>query len=131
MENAVVLSQVLGIIYLALGLGMLIDSKHYHRLHTDFFKNHALVYVGAVLIITVGFFIVRWHNIWTPNWEIIITILGWFLLLKGLLLLLFPTRFLRQFESMFKTERHFFYYGWMVFLIGMVFAYFGFIHPML
>ena len=30
------------------------------------------------------------HNVWVPDWRVIVTVLGWLLVLRGIMLLVFP-----------------------------------------
>ena len=42
------------------------------------------------MALLAGFLIVNFHNVWVWDWTVIITVLGWLALLKGILLLLLP-----------------------------------------
>lgn len=48
------------------------------------FLNGALLFVGGISIVRV-------HNFWLRSWPLLITLVGWFTLLLGLLRLFFPT----------------------------------------
>jgi hypothetical protein len=55
--------------------------------------------LGAMIAFIVGLLLVVGHPVWVWDWPIIITLLGWLILLKGIFLLLFPkqtTKFLTQ-----------------------------------
>ena len=43
-----------------------------------------VVYLSGVLMFVAGLAIVRSHNIWVPNWTVLITLTGWFFLALGL-----------------------------------------------
>jgi uncharacterized membrane protein HdeD (DUF308 family) len=48
------------------------------------------VYLNGMLLFVAGLAIVRAHNLWTRHWPVLITVLGWFLLLLGLLRMAAP-----------------------------------------
>jgi hypothetical protein len=48
------------------------------------------VYLNGTLLFVAGLAIVRSHNLWTRQWPVLITLLGWFLLVLGLLRMAAP-----------------------------------------
>ena len=42
------------------------------------------------MTVILGLLIVISHNIWVQDWRIIITMLGWFVLISGLVRLIYP-----------------------------------------
>ena len=58
-----------------------------------------LVYLSGVLIFIAGLTIVRKHNIWVWNWHALVTLIGWFGILFGLLRMFFPQMYMSQFKN--------------------------------
>jgi hypothetical protein len=56
------------------------------RMLTSFIgPSHApLVYLNGTLLFVAGLSIVRVHNVWTRGWPVLVTVVGWFVLLLGL-----------------------------------------------
>ncbi len=48
------------------------------------FLNGTLLFVGGISIVRV-------HNFWVRNWTVLLTLIGWLMLLLGLLRIFFPT----------------------------------------
>lgn len=90
MDNALFIAKLLGPIYLILGFGMLLNRQHMAGLYSEIAESPALMYLGAVLALVVGSLIVRFHNDWTLRWTLLITLLGWLAVLKGVLRVLAP-----------------------------------------
>jgi uncharacterized membrane protein HdeD (DUF308 family) len=44
-----------------------------------------VVYLSGVIMFFAGLTIVRVHNVWARNWAVLVTLVGWFLLLLGLI----------------------------------------------
>jgi uncharacterized protein YjeT (DUF2065 family) len=82
--------QVLGIVYLAVGIGMLINPDFYKKLMSEFSENPPSMYLSGLAAMVIGYLLVTYHNIWPSDWPVIITIFGWVALIKGLFLLLLP-----------------------------------------
>ena len=55
-------------------------------------RDPALVLLSGVLSFVAGLAIVRVHNIWTLDWPVLVTILGWLAIITGLVRILFPER---------------------------------------
>lgn len=55
-------------------------------------KDHKFAILTAFIAIIVGLLNILYHNIWEPDWRIIITLIGWTALVGGLLLFTFPGR---------------------------------------
>lgn len=50
-----------------------------------------LTYLNGVLLFVAGLAIVRAHNVWTPRWSLLVTLLGWGALLAGVARMFAPT----------------------------------------
>jgi uncharacterized membrane protein len=61
----------------------------------DFPKNPSLVFVTGLLTFVAGLATVIFHNIWVADWRVIITIFGWIMLIKGILLVLLPSAMIK------------------------------------
>jgi hypothetical protein len=83
--NTMFLAQLLGVFTLILGVSMLLKQKMLMHIYEDFFKDRALVYFAGMIEVAAGALLVLKHNIWAGNVAKVVTILGWFLLLEGLL----------------------------------------------
>ncbi len=84
------LFQLFGIVYLAVGIGMLINPDFYKKMIKDFTENPPGIYLGGLVALAIGFLLVTFHNNWVKDWSVIITIIGWVALVKGLFLVILP-----------------------------------------
>ena len=55
-------------------------------------KDQKFLIITAFIAIIIGLLTILVHNIWVPNWKLIITLLGWISLLLGLSLFSFPKK---------------------------------------
>lgn len=90
METTYFLAKLFGVLFFFVGLGMLFNLKYYKKVMDDFLKDGPLMYFAGLVIAVVGFVMVMYHNIWSGGWPIVVTVLAWASMIKGLLFLLFP-----------------------------------------
>jgi len=83
------LAEVWGISIVAISLALLIKEKHLKHLFVKI-ENEDNLFLWGFITLLIGIAMVLAHNIWVQNWQVIITILGWLSLLKGLTLLFLP-----------------------------------------
>ena len=57
------------------------------------------VYLNGALLFVAGLSIVRDHNRWTAGWPVLVTLIGWFLMLGGLLRMFAPVFAQRQVQN--------------------------------
>lgn len=55
-------------------------------------KDQKFVILVSFIAIIIGLLNILFHNVWEPDWRILITLLGWLALILGLLLFALPTR---------------------------------------
>lgn len=91
--------QMMGIAYVAIGFGALVDSTYLTKLVADLKKNYLALFVGGMTAFVVGFIIVVFHNVWKATPSLVITIFGWIALIKGLLILVSPSISINLFEK--------------------------------
>lgn len=64
----------------------------------DDLRDEKFLIMTAFIAIIVGLLNILFHNIWELNYKLIITLIGWSALLKGLSLFIFPKRTINQLE---------------------------------
>lgn len=123
MELSIFVARVIAILYLCVGVGMLVNKNYYKKFYHDFFNEMAAVYIGGFMAVLAGFALVSYHNLWMANWTILVTLIGWLALIKGIFILLLP----ESFKTLGKSVTHFDIFAPIVIILGLVFGYFGFL----
>jgi hypothetical protein len=93
MEISVLIAKIIAIIYIALGVGLLVNKKHYQVALKKMLANTSYLFLGGFFATIMGFLIIENHNYWVRNWTVLITITGWAALIKGVFLIAFPKYF--------------------------------------
>jgi len=121
------LAKVFGVMYVVVGLGMLVNRAYYRQLVGKFASNNMLAFYGGAAALVTGMFMILFHNTWTGGWEVIITLVGWLALIKGVLLLLAPKAMLGLTSMFTKNDNIFVLWSVCALILGLVLCYFGFV----
>ena len=92
MELSIFLARVLGLYLVIVPLAVLVNRKHLPRLGEEFSTNLGLNILASVFALVLGLLLVVSHNVWSRDWRILITVLGWLTLAKGVVRLFFLER---------------------------------------
>jgi hypothetical protein len=91
METSIYLAKLMGPIYLVIAIGMLLNRDHYRAVANEVAASPALFYLAGVLALVIGGLIVLLNNVWS-GWPVVITILGWTAIAKGVVRTVLPAR---------------------------------------
>ena len=125
MEYSIFIAKIIAVIYLSFGIGLLFSGNYYQKVFIKLLNDATYLIFGGIMAIIIGFLIIKNHNIWTKNWTVLITIIGWAALIKGVLLLAFPS-FTKFFRPLFNNGNLTKISAPLVIIFGLIFAYFGF-----
>lgn len=92
METSLFLGKVIGWILVISALAAFSQRKNIGRMLQDFSNNIGLTYFSGMMALIIGLLIVTSHNIWTSDWRVLITLVGWLSILKGVIRMFAPER---------------------------------------
>ncbi len=90
MQTSLYLAKLIGPTLVVIGIGMLVNRGGYRDMAREFLASRALIFLAGLFAFVPGLAVVLAHNVWTADWRIIITILGWLALIGGAFRILFP-----------------------------------------
>ncbi|MBU0760042.1 MAG: hypothetical protein KKA34_06810 [Candidatus Omnitrophica bacterium] len=90
MDSSILLARLIGPYIIVIGTSLILNKKIFRQIMEDFPKNPSLVFIAGLLTFVAGLASVLFHNVWVGDWRLIITIFGWLVLVKGVLLVLLP-----------------------------------------
>ncbi len=108
MELTLFLTQVIGVYLVLIGLICIVKRKMMMQAMGDVITNKSLLYVIAIIELIAGISLVISHNIWVWNYAVIVTIVGWLMLVEALAYLALPYSWMKKIFRMFNTK------GWYV-----------------
>ncbi len=123
MELSILVARTLSLVYISAGIAALSGKINFSRIVEDFENSQGLTFISGFMTLILGMLLVHYHNIWVCGWTMLITIIGWIALFKGIMLIAFP-RFISPFKSWYKNSR---IWGVMMIALGLLLGYFGFI----
>jgi hypothetical protein len=119
MQSSIIIAHILGIIFVVLGVSLFTNKKAVTALLEESTKNGALMWTFGFLSLTMGAIVITFMESWNSNVEILITILGWLMLLKGIALLILPSAVTSIYKN-FKSGGVLTFGGFVVLIIGLV-----------
>ena len=128
MELSKLIARMASVLYLSASFGAFFSAGYYRKIAGDLFNNSALVYVTGFITVIIGLLIVTYHNRWAKSWVVLITILGWLAMVKGVLLIAFP-QFVHTLSERMLADSGANIFLYAAFCLGVLFAYFGFLSP--
>jgi hypothetical protein len=84
------LAKLIGPLAFAIGVALLLNHAAFRAMAEQFLASTPLMFLSGLLTMAAGLAIVLTHNIWTPDWRAVITILGWLMTLGGAYRLIAP-----------------------------------------
>jgi hypothetical protein len=119
MNISIVLAQILGITFTVLGLSMIFNKKWTALAIEEITKNQGIIWLAGFVTLMLGATIVVLNNIWTSGSALLVTILGWLTLIKGVTILLFPNFTFSYYQKMNK-DNIFVWGGVIVIILGLI-----------
>jgi hypothetical protein len=126
MQTSLFLAKLIGPVMLVIGLAVFANQRGFRDMAEEFMASRALMFLSGLLIMPVGLAIVLTHNVWTANWRVLITLLGWLGVIGGALRLFGPLFVVKAGHAALK-QPHFATVAaaiWVV--LGLLFSFFGF-----
>jgi hypothetical protein len=121
-------ARVLGPFMVIVGLTAILRSSHMRSLVSEFAASALWAWVAGAFVLLGGLIVVSLHQYWHGLAAIIVSVIGWLFVLRGVLLLAFPDTFVSLANNMMDAT------GWwmaacIVFvLIGLYLGYVGWVH---
>ncbi len=120
------LARLMGPVFLAIGVGMLLNAQIYRVMGEQFLQSHALIYLSGLLALPVGIAIVLSHNVWEANWRVLITVFGWLAVIGGAVRIIVPQFVQHVGGAVMHLAALPFIGGVVVLVLGGVLAWFGY-----
>ena len=93
MDSTMIILKIVAIYYVFSGLMMIFKRQTLALVLKDFFNHPSVPWITGVFMIFLGGLLVLTHNIWIGDWKtILVTIISWSILLKGLIYMIWPTK---------------------------------------
>ncbi|MCK9272860.1 hypothetical protein M0P65_04915 [Candidatus Gracilibacteria bacterium] len=126
MEASIFLARLLGPLFMVIALSIVLNGNTFDHMVKEFPKNSYVLYLSGLMAYVMGALIVLNYNSWELNGFIIITIMGYLALIKGMMILLFPEWMIKLSKQMKFSGGLLMFAGIIYFFLGAYLAYLGF-----
>ncbi|MBT8245859.1 MAG: hypothetical protein HKP48_07200 [Winogradskyella sp.] len=89
METSIIFAKFWGWYLIIFFLILSLNPKRIKQIFDDL-KDEKFLILSSLIAIIVGLINIIFHNIWEPDYRLLITLIGWFSLIIGLALFIFP-----------------------------------------
>ena len=89
------LAKAYGVYILVTGLAGLFASDRWKLVMEDYTRSPGLTYLTAAIVFGLGLVLVTLHNLWTDPLAIIVSLIGWIVLIEGVALMALPEALLK------------------------------------
>lgn len=125
MNTSIILAQILGIYLLIMSIAMLVNKRYYQEAAIAMLQNSGVLFLTAIVTLVLGVLLVVFHNVWVSDWRVIITILAWLGLIKGIVRMFFPKQIVKW-SNAIQNDRVYFISLGICLVLGVYLAYKGF-----
>jgi len=129
MERSHFLAKLIGPVFIVGGLGMLFNAAAFRVMFERSLHDHMLIYLTGVLSLPTGLAIVVLHNEWKWHWPVMITVIGWLMVIGGIVRMLAPEMIQTFGLSLISYPNFFIIDGGIAVLLGVLLSYFGYLDP--
>ena len=126
MPTSIFLARLIGPILVVVAISLLVNRKSLDALAQELLRSHALIYLLGFIDLAVGLAIVLTHNVWVADWRLIITLLGWLLIVRGAVRILITDRVMKFGAKMLKNRNAVVGSLAVTIVLGLVLSYFGY-----
>lgn len=118
-------AQLFGIVSILLALGVLFNLDHSKQMAEELVNSVSGYILAGVLPTIFGTWILTLHSDWSPGWHVLVLVIGWLMLLSGVMRLWFVRQWKHWMNQYLdKLPVLFALFGLM---LGCVLAYVGFV----
>lgn len=126
MSTSIFLAELLGPIYVVVGIACLFKAETFGPILREFIGSRAWLYFAGVLGLAVGLAIVLTHNVWVFDWRVIITLIGWLSLVRGIISIFQSQWVVAAAHYVLDHRSVFLVAGAVNLLLGLILSFFGY-----
>jgi hypothetical protein len=90
MQPAVFIARLVGPLFVLIGVGILLNQTVYDTIITEAVLSPAWIYFYGAVSLVGGLAVLNVHRTWTLDWRVIVTVLGWLMVIGGLIRIVLP-----------------------------------------
>ena len=104
METSILIAKLMGPTMVVMAGALLMDREGIAKMAREFIDSRALVFLAGVFTFIGGLAVTIHHNIWVADWPILITLIGWAMIVGGVIRIALPKVVVAWGEKMLKAD---------------------------
>jgi hypothetical protein len=126
-QASIFLARLLGPLLLLPGIGLFINPRVFRTMATEVVGSITLIYLFGFIDLAAGLAIVLTHNVWVASWRVLITLIGWLLLIRGAARVLITEAIMGYAAKVIRSKQLYPISGAVLTVLGLVLCYFGYV----
>jgi hypothetical protein len=126
MLTSTFIAKLMGPILLAVAIAILIDQKAMRAMAKEFLGSRALIFIFGIVDLLLGLVLVLVHNVWVMDWRVIITLIGWISIVRGLVRILFAPWIVKNAPGLLRKQGLLMTISIVMLTLGAVLSYYGY-----
>lgn len=127
MQTSIFIAQLLGPMFAVVGIALLLKPHMFRTILPEFIRSPTWLYLAGFIGLLAGLALVRTHNIWTADWRLIITVIGWLTLVRALITIFQPQWIVAAGNAILRRRGVFRGAAVANLVIGVALGYFGYV----
>jgi len=126
MQTSIFIAQLLGPVFVVVGIAVPLKPQMFRTILQEFIRSAVLLYLAGFIGLLGGTALVLTHNVWVPDWRLIITLIGWFTIVRALITIFQPPWIVAAGTAILAHRGVFVGAAVVDLIIGLVLSYFGY-----
>jgi len=90
MPAPVFIARLIGPVFVVVGVGVLFNLGHYAAMVHEAVRSPTMIYFAGVIALFAGLATLNCYRAWTADWRVIVTVLGWLMIIGGVMRIVLP-----------------------------------------
>ncbi len=126
MQTSIFLAKLLGPVLLLVGISLALNGETFRAMAAEIVRSATLVYLFGLIDFSAGLAIVLVHNVWVADWRVLITLLGWLLLIRGIVRTVATEKVMGYATRIVGKKELYTYAAGVTIVLGLILCYFGY-----
>ena len=92
MTNAELIAGLAGPLFMAVGVALLVNRRAVAGLVSGTLNSPEFIFFSGLITLIAGLAVVRTHNVWSAEWTLLVTVIGWLCVIGGVIRIVWPDR---------------------------------------
>ncbi|HXY30500.1 MAG TPA: hypothetical protein VEI06_07300 [Gemmatimonadaceae bacterium] len=127
MHASIFIARLLVPMYVVVGMALLTKPQSFHAILSEFIGSVTLLYLAGFIGLLAGTALLVAHNVWVTDWRLMVTLIGWIILVRALITIFKPEWIVAVGRAILARPEIFAGAGATNLVIGAVLCYFGYV----